>query len=123
MKITGVVGVIIVTFIIIIVASITYSHVESIRKQQNEKKDLFIDGYVENLTKKGTVTINKSPVTMWKVTLLDQSLPQNKSNFQMIFEETYPPHTGVYLRFYYTKITQENIEYLWITDIESINNV
>mgnify|MGYP006273240883 FL=1 len=120
MKITGVVGVIIVTFIILIVASITYSHVESIRKQQNEKKDLFINGYVENLTKKETITLNKSPVTVWKVTLSEQS-SENRSNYLMIFEETYPPHPDVYLRLYYTKLTKDNIEYLWITEINALN--
>ena len=120
MKITGVVGVIIVTFIILIVASITYSHVESIRKQQNEKKDLFINGYVENLTKKETITLNKSPVTVWKVTLSEQS-SENRPNYLMIFEETYPPHPDVYLRLYYTKLTKDNIEYLWITEINALN--
>ena len=121
MKITGVIGVIIITIIIILVASITYSHVESIRKQQDNKKDLFINGYVENMTKKGTITMNKSPVQLWNVTLSDQSSPKNISNYLMIFEETYPPHPAIHLRFYYSKITQVNINYLWITDIESIN--
>lgn len=121
MKITGIIGVIIITFIIIIVASITYSHVESIRKHQDNRKDLFIDGYVENVTKKGTITLNKSSVTIWNVSLSDQSMPGNNSNVQMIFEETYPPHTGIYLRFYYKKMTQDNSDYLWITDVDVIN--
>jgi hypothetical protein len=123
MKITGIIGVIIITFIVILIASITYSHVESIREQQNEKNNLYIDGYVSNIESNRTIYINKSPLTIWKVTLSEHSREMNTTEYLMIFKETYPPHSDLYLRFYYSKIQQNEIEYLLITAIEPVNMI
>ena len=120
MKITGVIGVIIITFIILIVAAFTYSYVEKIREEQNKIKDLSINGQVINITFNDTITINSSPISVWNVTLSEIKNPKNSTEYSMIFEETYPPNAGLSLRFYYDKIKQNETSYLWITEIEKI---
>jgi len=117
MKPSGILGVIIITFIVIFIASITFSHVESIREAQNQKKDQFIEGTITSIQENNTVKIENTVVTSWTVILSDQG-ESTTGTYQMIFEETYPPLTGLNLRFYYSTIIKDNSEYLWISQIE-----
>ena len=121
MKPSGILGVIIITFIVIFIASITFSHVESIREAQNQKNNQFIEGTINSIQENNTVKIENTVVTFWTVILSDQG-ESTTSTYQMIFEETYPPHTGLNLRFYYSPVEKENNTFLWITQIERINN-
>jgi len=117
MKPSGILGVIIITFIVIFIASITFSHVESIRESQNQKKDQFIMGTITSIQETNTVKIENTVVTFWTVILSNQD-ESTTSTYQMIFEETYPPLAGLNLRFYYSTVEKENNTFLWITQIE-----
>ena len=118
MKITGIIGVIIVTFIIIFVASITYSKVESIRETQNNKADQFFEGSIIHINKNTTIQIDKSTIPYWIVTLRDES--NESTSYPMIFEDTYPPLQNISLRLYYRTETVDDETYFWITQIEQI---
>jgi hypothetical protein len=118
MKLTGIIGVIAVTFIVIIIAALTYAHVESIREGQNEKKDLFIEGFLVEIQQNQPITLNDKSVTVYTVTLSDPLDLENKTDYVMIFEDTYPPHPEIILKFYYESIKQNDVNYFWITHIE-----
>src|SRR6056297_1231842 len=107
MKISGIIGVIIITFIVIFIASITFAHVESIREEQNQKKDQSIQGTITSIQQKSTIQLDKESVSVWTVTLTDIKTSESMQH-QMIFEKTYPPHQGLDLRFYYSKIMKDN---------------
>jgi heme/copper-type cytochrome/quinol oxidase subunit 2 len=116
MKISGVIGVIIITFIVIFVASLTYSQVESIREAQNKKTDQSIEGSITSIHKNTTIEIDGSLIPYWTVTLTDSSSENNM--YHMIFEDTYPPLQNMPLRFYYRNVPKDDTTYLWITQIE-----
>jgi len=119
MKISGIIGVIVITFIVIFIASITFAHVESIREEQNQKKDQSIQGTITSIQQNSTIQLDKESVSVWTVTLTDIKTSE-PTQYQMIFEKTYPPHQGLDLRFYYSKIMKDNSEYLLISHIEQV---
>ena len=120
MKVTGIIGVIIITFIVIVVAAFTYVHVESIRERQLEKKNQSVEGWIRAVSQNETVDIDSETVALYYVTLSDNGIDNNNTTFKMIFEDVYPPYLNVHLRFYYDLINKENDRYYWITDIERI---
>ncbi len=118
MKLTGIIGVIAITFIVIIIAAFTYAHVESIREGQNEKKDQFIEGFLVAVHQNEPIIIDDKSVIVYTVTLSEPMNLENKTDYFMIFEDTYPPHPEIILEFYYETIKQNNVNYFWITHIE-----
>jgi hypothetical protein len=118
MKVTGIIGVIIITFIVIIVAAFTFVHVESIREKQLEKKNRSVEGWVIDISQNETVDIDSESVALYDVTLSTNKTAENNTTYKMIFEEVYPPYLNVKLRFYYNPINNDS--YLWITEIEQI---
>ncbi|MBS3802901.1 MAG: hypothetical protein KGY65_09165 [Candidatus Thermoplasmatota archaeon] len=119
MKISGIIGVIVITFIVIFIAAITFAHVESIREEQNQKKDQSIQGTITSIQQNSTIKLDKETVSFWTVTLTDRETSES-TQYQMIFKGTYPPHQGLDLRFYYSKIMKDNSEYLLISQIEQV---
>lgn len=119
MKISGIIGVIVITFIVIFIASITFAHVESIREEQNQKKDQSIQGTITAIQQNSTIQIDGETVSFWTVTLTDIKTSESMQ-YQMIFEETYPPYQGLHLRFYYSKTEYENRDYFLISQIEQV---
>ena len=121
MKLTGVIGVIIITFIVIIVAAFTFAHVESIREQQQQRKDKSLEGIVENITLSNSIFFKGEEIPYYQVIIKTPSANETMS-YHMIFEDTYPPLKDILLRFYYNEISQNQNTFLWITDIEQLDN-
>jgi len=119
MKISGIIGVIVITFIVIFIASITFVHVESIREEQNQKKDQSIQGTITSIQQNNTIQVNGEKVSFWTVTI-SETENSDHTKYQMIFEGAYPPHQGLDLRFYYSKTEYENREYFLISHIEQV---
>ena len=120
MKLTGIVGVIVVTFIVIVIAAFTYIHVESIRERQEEKTGQFVEGFLVAINKQEQIIIDDKLVWIYQVTLSEQDSFQDTSNYLMIFEETYPPSADHTLRFYYKEIKQNDTNYYWIFHIDQV---
>lgn len=102
----GIIGVFILAILILFIASITYSYVESIRnKPINEIKD-FLDGTITALQKNHTILFNNHQYQIYTVTLKDT---QNETKlYNMIFYNLYPPHEDIAFRLYYDLISSGN---------------
>lgn len=120
MKLTGIIGVIVVTFIVIVIAAFTYIHVESIRERQEAKSGQFIQGFLVTINKQEQITLDDKPVWVYQVNLSKHDSSQDKSEYLMIFEETYPPSSNHTFRFYYEELKQNNINYFWIIHIDQL---
>jgi hypothetical protein len=120
MKLTAIIGVISITIIVVIVAAITFAHVESIREQQLKKNNQFIEGWVNNIIKKESINLDSKTVDVYLITLLNNSSENTSVSYSMIFLDTYPPYLNLHLRFYYEQFNQEENTYFLINEIEQI---
>jgi len=120
MKLTGIIGVISITIIVIIVAAFTFAHVESIREQQNKKNDQSMDGWVHNISLKETIEYMSKSVDVYRVTLSNTSDDNDTLAYNMIFIDSYPPYVDVHLRFFFDQVTQQGNTYFLIHEIEKL---
>ena len=111
MKFTGILGVIVITILVIIIASLTYIRVESLREEQMRIANQHVEGMVSVVNKTGSINYNEQTFDVWSITLTNGSA---SNSYQMIFDETYPPQTGLNLQFYYDVINQDDTEYYLI---------
>jgi len=100
----GIIGVVILVILILFIASITYSYVESIRtKTINEISD-YLDGTIIDLHENNTIQFKDEKYQIYTVTLRDNNNETNTYN--MIFYDLYPPHEEFFFRLYYDLISQ-----------------
>ncbi len=121
MKASGIIGVIVVTIIVIIVAAFTFAHVESIREQQLEKKNRSVQGWVQYINESGTISVNEEVFQLYEVTLSNTSGSNESMTYRMIFDGAYPPFYHVSLQFYYDPFVLENETFYKVTFIEQIS--
>jgi hypothetical protein len=114
----GIIGVIILAIIILIVASITYSYVESIRiKPVSEISDHF-EGIVLEIMKEDIISYHKKEYQVYNVKILH---PDNKTiSYDMFFYDLYPPLENLNMQLYYDYITLESESFYRIVRIELI---
>ena len=118
MKFTGIIGVIIITILVIIIASLTYVRVESLREEQMRTHNQFFEGVVISINQSGSIVYNDNTKTVWTVILSNNS---NEKSYSMIFDETYPPQSDLSLRFYYKTYNYDDESYYVITSLNLIN--
>lgn len=121
MKVSGVIGVIFITIIVIIVAAFTFAHVESIREQQLEKKNRSIQGWVQEINESDSIFISEESYPLYEVHLSNTSESNESVTYNMVFVETYPPYENLHLKFYYDLIVQNNVTIYMVTYIEQIS--
>jgi hypothetical protein len=121
MKFTGIVGVIVITLLVIIIASLTYVRVESLRQEQIKMDTIFIEGMVSNITQSGTISYHGSDMIVWNITISKINDVWENQSYNMIFDETYPPHSGLNLRFYYSEFTQNDQTYINVTSVAKVD--
>jgi len=121
MKFTGIVGVIVITLLVIIIASLTYVRVESLRQEQIKMDTMFIEGMVSNITQSGTISYHGSDVIVWNITISKINDVRENQSYNMIFDETYPPHSGLNLRFYYSEFIQNDQTYINVTSVAKVD--
>jgi len=99
----GIIGVIILAVIVLIIASLTYAYVESIRiKPDNEITD-YLEGNVKKILETDIIEYNDEEYPLFEVTLLNNS---NITNiYEMFFYQLYPPLENMDFRFYYEEIS------------------
>jgi len=119
MKFTGIIGVIVITILVVIIASLTYIRVESLREEQMKKHNQFVEGLVISINKTGSINYEDTNQTVWTVILSNNSI---ENSYLMIFDETYPPQTGLSLQFYFDRFVQDNNQYYVITSVNIINS-
>ena len=112
----GIIGVVILLILILFIASITYSYVESIRtKTINEITD-YLDGTITDLQENNTIQFKDEKYQIYTVTLRDNNNETNTYN--MIFYDLYPPHEEIFFRFYYDLISQSEGEVYRIVRVD-----
>ena len=102
----GIIGVVILLILILFIASITYSYVESIRnKTINEITD-YLDGTITDLHENNTILFKNKNYQKYTVTLRNNN---NETNiYNMVFYNLYPPHEEISFRLYYDLISQSD---------------
>lgn len=121
MKVSGVIGVVFITVIVIIVAAFTFAHVESIREQQLEKKNRSIQGWVQEINESNSIFIDEESYSLYTVHLSNKSESNTSVSYNMVFVDTYPPYRDLHLKFYYDPIVQNNVTIYVVTFIEQIS--
>ena len=118
MKFTGIIGVIVITVLVIMIASFTYVRVESLREEQMRIHNQFVEGFVISINQSGSVVYNDNTQTVWTIILSNNSI---ENSYSMIFDGTYPPQSDLSLRFYYKTYNYDDEYYYIITSVNLIN--
>jgi hypothetical protein len=114
----GVIGIVILAIIVLIVALITYTYVESIRNRPDDEISDFLKGNLFDITEKDTIEYNNDVYRLFEVTLTN---PENETrSYDMFFYQLYPPMEQLDYRFYYEKINLQNTTIYRIVRVDMI---
>ena len=114
----GIIGVVILAIIVLIIASITYAYVESIRIKPDEEINTFIEGKILSISSNSTIEFKDEEYPLFIVEL------QNSSNisqsFSMFFYHLYPPLDGFDYKLYYDIVTIESLKFYRIVRVDLV---
>lgn len=114
----GIIGVVILAIIVLIIASITYAYVESIRIKPDEEINTFIVGKILSISRNSTIEFKDEEFLLFNVEI------QNKSNitksYSMFFYQLYPPLDGLDFKLYYDIVNIESSTFYRIVRVELI---
>jgi hypothetical protein len=97
---------VILAIIVLIVASITYAYVESIRVKPDEEITTFLKGKILDVRENRTITYKDDEYRLFDVFLQNNS--QINTSYPMFFYNLYPPLDGMSYQLYYDKVTIES---------------
>ena len=118
--ISAVIGVIFVVAITVVVAVGVFSYVESLRKEQEEKMSLSLEGWVSNVYTNLTIPFENDSINVWYITLNENLSNNTGHTYQMIFDGVLPPSEGVKIRFFYDFYLHDDTKYFRVYNVENI---
>lgn len=114
----SIIGVIILAIIVIIIALITYSYVESIRKKPDSEITDFIKGIVIDIRKNNSIKYNNEMYPIFDVVIQNERNEINE--LKMFFYNLYPPMQENEYRFFYEPIIKNTTSIYRIVRVEMI---
>ena len=97
---------VILAIIVLIIASITYAYVESIRVKPDDEINTFLKGIIIEISEEQTIEFNDEAYLLFDVVLENSS--NKTSSYPMFFYKLYPPLEGLEYKLYYDKVTIES---------------
>ena len=112
----GIIGVVILAIIVLIIASITYAYVESIRVKPDEEINTFIDGTIMSISENSTIEFKDEEYLLFDVEIQNESNAIQK--YSMFFYHLYPPLDGFDYKLYYDNVSIESSEFYRIVRVD-----
>ena len=97
---SAVAGVTTIVIFTIILAGVTFVHVESIR--ENQENINYIQGIIKSIYTDFSIVIDNNTIDIWNVTIQKNNEINIDITYHIIFKISSVPNEGEYIRFYYT---------------------